>query len=50
MRRPLLLALLVAAAVPATASAKELTGFTLCGPDGCRSTDNPANYATDPTS
>lgn len=39
MRRALLLALLVAAAVPATASAKELTGFTLCGPDGCRSTE-----------
>ena len=39
MRRALVLALLVAAAVPATASAKELTGFTLCGPDGCRETD-----------
>jgi hypothetical protein len=39
MRRALLLALLVAATVPATASAKELTGFTLCGPDGCRTTD-----------
>jgi hypothetical protein len=38
MRRALLLALLVAMAVPATASAKELTGFTLCGPDGCRQT------------
>jgi hypothetical protein len=39
MRRALAFALLVAMAVPATASAKELTGFTLCGPDGCRQTD-----------
>jgi hypothetical protein len=39
MRRALLLALAVAAAVPATASAKEITGVTLCGPDGCRSAD-----------
>ena len=39
MRRALLLVLVVAAAVPATASAKELTGFTLCGPAGCRETD-----------
>ena len=39
MRRALLLVLVVTAAVPATASAKELTGFTLCGPDGCRGAD-----------
>jgi hypothetical protein len=31
----LLLAVLVALAVPAAADAKELTGFRLCGPDGC---------------
>jgi len=31
----LLLAVLVALALSANASAKELTGFKLCGPDGC---------------
>ena len=31
----LLLAVLIALAVPGTAEAKELTGFKLCGPDGC---------------
>ena len=31
----LLLVLLVALAAPAAADAKELTGFKLCGPDGC---------------
>ena len=39
MRRVLLIALLLVAAVPANASAKGLSGFTLCGPDGCRTTD-----------
>ena len=33
----LLLAVLVALAVPATAEAKELTGFKVCGPDECAS-------------
>ena len=39
MRRALVLVLAAAATLPATASAKELTGFTLCGPDGCRGAD-----------
>jgi hypothetical protein len=38
MRRLLLPALVLLLAAPATAEAKELTGFRLCGPDGCRTT------------
>ena len=37
--RALLCAVLIALLVPASAWAKELTGFTLCGPEGCRETD-----------
>jgi hypothetical protein len=50
LRRGLLLVVLVAAALPATASAKELTGFTLCGPDGCRSADMTGFGHADPFS
>ncbi|HSC93191.1 MAG TPA: hypothetical protein VLB86_16180 [Gaiellaceae bacterium] len=35
MRRTLLFGILLLAAFPAVAQPKELTGFRLCGPDGC---------------
>jgi hypothetical protein len=42
MRRAAIACLAVALAVPATASAKEITKVTVCGTDGCVSTHDPA--------